>query len=107
MLAVSLVPLLLAVSTLAAEPSFFGPSLIEPARDAPPAAEVLPPAHTTDLDAEPPLVVCETPESSWLAYAQSTYLGLMHDDGLALPGFYDPFSYQFAYGSAGAQPYRL
>jgi len=104
---VSLVPLLLALSTLAAEPSFFGPSLIEAPNDSAPSAEVLPPGYRTEADAEPPLVVCETPESSWLAYAQSTYLGLMHDDGLALPGFYDPFSYQFAYGSAGAQPYRL
>jgi len=50
------------------------------------------------------ITVCESPELSWLAYAQSTYLGLLHDDGRALAGFYDPFSYQFAYGDASVQP---
>lgn len=78
------------------------------------------PSATTELnaggDAEaaqqylttiPGVVTTDVPEIPWLASWQSTYLGFMGDEGLALAGFYDPFSYQFAYGQDGAQPYRL
>jgi hypothetical protein len=57
--------------------------------------------------AGPSAVVIEPPEDTWLAWGQSAYLGLLGDEGRALAGFYDPFSYQFAYGNAGQQPYRL
>jgi hypothetical protein len=55
----------------------------------------------------PGVITTETPEIERLASWQSAYLGLLGDEGLALAGFYDPFSYQFAYGQDGAQPYRL
>jgi hypothetical protein len=54
-----------------------------------------------------PMVTTETPELEQLAAWQSLYLGMLGDDGNALAGFYDPFSYQFAFGSEGAQAYRL
>jgi hypothetical protein len=93
----------------AASPLFAG-SLLEPKAASAGSASIgdsMLPTMEGDGSPGPSLAVCETPELSWLASAQSTYLGLLHDDGLALAGFYDPFSYQFAYGSAGAQPYRL
>jgi len=87
-------------------PSLLAPSSVEPLS---PAAERS--ARVTDasaaINAAPLLVQTETPQWSWLASWQSGYLWLMGDDGRALAGFYDPFSYQFAYGAAGPQPYRL
>lgn len=55
----------------------------------------------------PGVITTEMPEIEQLASWQSAYLGLLGDEGLVLAGFYDPFSYQFAYGQDGAQPYRL
>jgi hypothetical protein len=114
--------LLVVISTLAAEPRaavtpvlvaaaspepMFDGSLLE---QPPSLAPWSPTQFGESLDnrsAGPELIVTETPDSEWLASWQSSYLQLVGDDGHALAGFYDPFSFQFAYGSAGTQPYRL
>src|SRR6478672_10677733 len=60
------------------------------------------------VDSPGPWVVgIDTPEGPCLAWCQSAYLKLLGDSGRVLAGFYDPFTYQFAYGNAGQQPYRL
>lgn len=87
----------------------FAPSTIEPL--APVGAGSLPAEEVEEaqqfLPTIPGVITTEMPEIEQLASWQSAYLGLLGDEGLALAGFYDPFSYQFAYGQDGAQPYRL
>ena len=77
------------------------PSLIEPMTPSP-AGEL----RQSPEAPLPSVVFAETPESDTLASWQGMYLGLLGSRGEALAGFYDPFSLQFAYGSAGVQPYR-
>src|SRR5207248_1604247 len=90
-------------SSAVAEPSLGGLSMIDPLPAVPPLAA----AEEIRDSTQPAVVFTESPESEWLASWQAGYLQLLGDDGRALAGFYDPFSYQFAYGSAGVQPYRL
>jgi hypothetical protein len=115
--AVQLLPLLLILSspgdfagelTAAPQSTFLPESVVEPF---PPLPSASPNSPTQPSDQQPApnssLVVTETPEIPSLATWQSSYLGLLGDDGKALAGFYDPFSFQFAYGDQGYQPYRL
>ena len=49
----------------------------------------------------------QTQDSSFLDALQSFCWDAITWQGQWLPGFYDPFSAQFAFGAAGTQPYRL
>ena len=86
--------------------TYFEPSTLEPYS---PATTNSPTAGETvaQLPTTPGIIQTEAPEIERLAAWQATYLGFMQDDALAPAGFYDPFSYQFAYGKDGAQAYRL
>jgi hypothetical protein len=86
-----------------ADQSPSGLSLIEPL----PAIQPVAPVEELAEPMQPIVVQTENPESDWLASWQAGYLHLVGDDGHALAGFYDPFTFQFAYGAAGVQPYRL
>jgi hypothetical protein len=91
---------------LAQQPTFFSPSVLEPF--APPLAPEEPQSwNSTEQANIPSLVASETPEIEALASWQASYLWLIGDEGKALSGFYDPFTFQFAYGQNGYQPYRL
>src|SRR4051812_25197538 len=113
---VRLLPLLMILSSpadlaaalpAAPQSTMFMPSLIEPLAT-PPAEPAGPELRIADQTATgPSLVETETPEIESLASWQASYLWLLGDDGKALSGFYDPFSFQFAYGQNGHQPYRL
>ncbi len=112
-----LLPLLLILSSsgdfageLAAAPqsTFLSESVLEPFPPLPAAASDMPSqASGEQLFPNSSVVITETPEIAPLASWQSGYLGLLGDEGKALAGFYDPFSFQFAYGDNGYQPYRL
>ncbi len=84
-----------------------GLSILEPL----PAVSPFVPPRAADQEmhdqSQPFLVTTENPDAAWLASWQASYLHLLGDDGHALAGFYDPFTFQFAYGAAGVQPYRL
>jgi hypothetical protein len=88
-------------------PSFFAASTID-AHDQPGNETSEPQAVVSDqTSADLRVIITETPDISSLASWQSSYLWLMGDEGKALAGFYDPFTFQFAYGENGYQPYRL
>ena len=89
--------------TAMVQPPLDGLSTIEPLPAVPPLAA----AEEIQHPPQPMVVLTDSPESQWLASWQSGYLRLIGDDGRALAGFYDPFTFQFAYGAAGVQPYRL
>src|SRR4051812_5943973 len=91
----------------ASGPSTVWPSILEPLQGAAPSSGALAPEEGDFTITPPSVVFTETPESAWLASGQSAYLEMLGDHGAALAGFYDPFSFQFAYGDVGAQPYRL
>src|SRR5262249_55310350 len=120
LLAVSAVFLSLMISTLAAAPGqmelagaggFYDLLALSPAEPTTRRSLLSPPQGQPLLEPEDlpgsQLVAVETPEIGWLATWQTAYLDLLNGDDRALAGFYDPFSFQFAYGAAGAQPYRL
>jgi len=114
---VQLLPLLLILSSPgdfagefapAQHPAFLTQSLIEPFPHLPAEPPTpSPPPIDQQPSSAPSLVDTDTPELAPLATWQTSYLGLLGDEGKALDGFYDPFSYQFAYGDSGYQPYRL